>query len=121
MHTTASCSRSPKPWPTTSQQQTGARAEAFLVDADYLLDTVGPGPYQTRALHMDVAPDSSAPFCAGLVINDWIVVFPPGDHPDDAPPSSSADSASPRTQSHQRKRKELLSWQAKRPSPSSAT
>jgi hypothetical protein len=54
----------------------------FLVDAEQLIDTVGPGPYCIRTIHTECRPDT--PFLADVdldaaaVINQWVVVFPPG-------------------------------------------
>ena len=58
----------------------------FLVDADQLVDTIGPGPYTTRRLDVDYVADSDCPYAAGTVINGYVVAFPPCEHPADSAP-----------------------------------
>jgi hypothetical protein len=58
------------------------RTGAFLIDADWLYNTIGPGPYETTQVDIDAAPEPSPhnnqPYRAALLINNWIVAFPHG-------------------------------------------
>lgn len=53
----------------------------YLVDADYLIDRLGDGPYEITKLDTDavkVGPDGDPPFSGALLINHWVVAFPDG-------------------------------------------